>query len=285
MKKTTTISTLCALAFATACGGAESWDDEALAHADYDDSIGAQQESDAPTLARSGDEADTVDAHIETLHEFEVEGTKYAFLANADDVLLHVSAAKSAPRISVTTTTGERPTFLEIFNALQPDDEPHPTLIASHPTAALQQGRSDTSVLPSHTSRVVEKNAQDLDDCRVYFLGVWGGAFGGTTPIVNTAEPTTAGSTLTASTAAVSGKFMAAGACNFAASVPRMVAFDKLVRVGWSWYWVTQKTTDITVNNVDYIIHQGTTSGSTNLRVRMIEAANNGMQLVTARKQ
>jgi hypothetical protein len=137
-------------------------------------------------------------------------------------------------------------------------------------------------VLPSAIVEVIEKTAADLDDCKFYFLGVWGGGFGGGTPVVSALEGKTTGTTLQASTAAVAQKFMAAGACNFAGTIAHTVSFDK--RVNAAGAWVSQVSASIPLNDINYIVHTPSAQ-VVNLRSRMMDASNNGVQLVAARRQ
>lgn len=262
------------LVFASACGVADD---------------GSQSSNEAPWLEgtpaiaeESVDEGETVEGDVQALHQFDVQGTTYTYLLDGEDVMLHVRTSKTAPRVSVQTATGAEPTFLEIFNALQPGAEPHEALVASHREAVEALGREGAAVLPSSIVSLVEKTQADLDDCRSYFLPVWGGGFGGGTPVVNTLEGTAAGTTLQAASTTIAQRFMAAGACNFAATVSRRVAFDKRINAGGSW--ATQLTANIAVNDANYIVHNPSAQ-SVNLRSRMVDAANNGMQLVTARRQ
>lgn len=265
------------LAFASACGVADD---------------GSQSSNDAPWIegapAMAGDEGEVVDegetieGDVQTLHQFDVQGTTFTYLLDGEDVMLHVRTSKTAPRFSVQTATGAEPTLLEIFDALQPGAEPHEALVASHLEAVEALGREGAAVLPASIVSLVEKTQADLDDCKFYFLPVWGGGFQGGTPLVSALEGTAAGTTLQASTTTVAQKYMAAGACNFAASVSRRVAFDKRINAGGQW--VTQVTANIAVDDATYIVHTPSAQ-SVNLRSRMIDAANNGMQLVTARRQ
>lgn len=238
------------------------------------------EESLAGTEAEDG-------ATLETLHHFEVQGSTYTYLSDGDDVLLSVRTSRSARRLEVETSTGAAPTFLELFNALQPGVEPHELLVASHRDSARLLGRANDSVLPallvdSELSEVVAKTAADLADCRSFFLPVWGGGFGGGVPVVTSLEGTAAGTTVQASTASVANKFMAAGACNFAATQARVVAFDK--RINAAGAWVAQLTVNLAVNDANYIVHSPSAQ-VVNLRSRMVDAANLGMQLVAARRQ
>ncbi len=262
------------LIFASACGVA---DENAQSSNDAPWSEGA------PAIAgESVDQGEIVEADVRTLHQFDVQGTTFTYLLEGEDVMLHVRTSKAAPRVSVQTATGEEPTLLEIFNALQPGAEPHEALVASHLEAVEAFGRESAGVLPSSIVSLVEKTQADLSDCAVYFLGVWGGAFQGTPPVVNTLEGTAAGTTLQAASTTIAQKFMAAGACNFAATVSRRVAFDKRINAGGQW--ATQLTANIAVDDATYIVHNPSAQ-SVNLRARMVDAANNGVQLVTARRQ
>jgi hypothetical protein len=235
---------------------------------------------------QASDEAAESAGNLETLHRFEVQGATYTYLGDGDAVLLHVQAPRTAPQVRVLTETGEQPTLLEGFSALQPGVVAHPALVAAHRESALLLGRENDTVLTATVvvaaADVVEKTAADLADCRGYFLPVWGGGFGGGTPVVTTLEGFTSGTTVQASTASVSNKFMAAGACNFSAVQSRVVAFEK--RTGAAGAWVAQVTASIAVDDVNYIVHTPSAS-VVNLRSRMVDAANLGMQLVAARRQ
>lgn len=262
------------LILANACGvaetGSQSWNDDPWL------------EEAAPLAGEPADEGEIVEGEARPLHQVEVQGTTFTYLLDGEDVMLHVRTSRTAPRVSVQTATGEEPTFLEIFNALQPGAEPHEALVASHLESVVALGREGAVVLPSSIVSLVEKTQADVDDCAAYFLGVWGGAFQGTTPIVNTLEGTAAGTTLQAASTTISQKFMAAGACNFAATVSRRVAFDKRINAGGQW--ATQLSANLAVDDATYIVHNPSAQ-SVNLRSRMVDAANNGMQLVTARRQ
>ncbi|MEY4545278.1 MAG: hypothetical protein RL685_1473 [Pseudomonadota bacterium] len=272
MKSSTTCISIMTLVLASACGASEegnrTWSDV--------DGVDGAVDS----------EGVSVNVGLETIHQFEVEGTAYSFLRNGDDVMLNVQTSRTAPRIRVQTETGAEPSFLEIFHALQPGLEPNEVLVTAHRESAQLMGREDDAVLASFLQEVdagvVEKTAADLIECRGIFMGIWGGGFGGGTPLVSTKESTAAGSTLQASTASAAQKFMAAGACNLAATVPRSVAFDK--RVGAAGAWVEQVSGDIAVDQINYIVHPPSAQ-VVNLRSRMVDAANNGMQMVAARRQ
>lgn len=231
-------------------------------------------------------ERSAASAALEELHRFEVQGSTYTYLHDGADVLLNVRTSRRAARLHVETASGVEPTLLELFNALQPGVEPHQLLVASHRQSVPVLGRADASVLPAvlvstEPDEVVAKTAADLTDCRNYFLGVWGGGFGGGTPVVTSQEGTSAGTTVQASTTSVAQKFMAAGACNFSAVQPREVAFDK--RINAAGAWTAQLTVDLAVDDANYIVHSPSAQ-IVNLRSRMVDAANNGMQLVAARR-
>jgi hypothetical protein len=272
MKINTSHVGIVTLVLASACGASEQ---SSGGWSDVDGAEGA-------TASEDEVEGDAVEGSLQTLHQFEVQGTTYAYLRDGDDVLLHVSSSRTAPRIHVETEAGAEPTFLEIFNALQPGVEPHEALLAAHRESALSQGRGSDAALPSTLSSVIEKTAADLEDCKLYFLGVWGGGFGGGTPVVSSKEGKTTGTTLQASTASVAQKFMAAGACNFAGTISHSVAFDK--RINAAGAWVTQLTASIPLDGVNYIVHNPSAQ-IVNLRDRMLDASNNGVQLVAARRQ
>jgi hypothetical protein len=137
-------------------------------------------------------------------------------------------------------------------------------------------------VLPSAIVEVIEKTAADLDDCKFDYLGIWGGGFGGGTPVVSALEGKTKGTTLQASTASVAQKFMAAGACNYAGTIAHTVSFDK--RVNAAGAWVSQVSSSIPLGDINYIVHTPSAQ-IVNLRSRMMDASNNGVQLVAARRQ
>jgi hypothetical protein len=270
MKLSATCVSIVALALASACGASED--------GTYIDDIHGDD-----TAAPDG-AAEAAEGNLETLHRFEVQGATYTYLGDGEAVLLHVERPRTAPVARIVTETGEQPTLLETFSALQPGVVAHPELVAAHRESTLLLGREDDTVLPAHVvnaADVIEKTAADLADCRGYFLPVWGGGFMGGTPVVTAQEGTAAGTTVQASTASVSNKFMAAGACNFAAFQARTVAFDKRTGAG---AWIQQISSSITVDNVNYIVHDPSGS-AVNLRSRMVDAANQGMQLVAARRQ
>lgn len=288
MKKTSIITSLCALALATACGGEplsgeQTQGEQANA---FDAVEPAGQGETAEAVSGASDGSDVVPGEPQTLHQFEVQGATYTYLASGEDVMLHVQTSRTTPRLSIETSSGEVPTLLEIFGALQPDAIAHPRLVASHETAARALGRTDTTVLDAFISPIVEKTAQDLEDCRAYFLGVWGGGFGGLGFWDYKLEGTAVGDQVTASSLqTVANKFMAAGACNFAATQTRQIKFDRRQVInGVLGSWTTQLTSNIAVDGVDYIVHNPTAT-STNLRSRMTQAANLGMQLFAARQK
>jgi hypothetical protein len=268
MKISATCISIVTLVLASACGVSE-------------EGSGSWSDVDEPEAAAASEEESEVSS-LETLHQFEVQGTTYRYLRDGDDLLLSVQTSRKAPRVRVQTETGAEPTFLEIFNALQPGVRPHEALVAAHRQSAVLQGRTSDAALPSTIANVVEKTAADLTDCRNYFLGVWGGGFGGGTPVVSTLEGKTNGTTLQASAAAVANKFMAAGACNFAGTIAHTVAFEK--RIGAAGAWNAQLTASIPLDDARYIIHNPTAT-VVNLRSKMMDASNNGVQLVTARRQ
>jgi hypothetical protein len=146
-------------------------------------------------------------------------------------------------------------------------------------------GRADERVLSfslqALSAELVEKTAADLTDCRNTLLPIWGGSFGGGVPVVVSLEGTAAGTTLQAAGVAIANRFMAAGACNFAATTSRIVAFDKRIGAG---AFAAQLTASIAVNDLNFIVHNPTAQ-AVNLRSRMVDAANLGMQLVPARRQ
>lgn len=271
MKISATWISIVAFAVGTACSAAEG-------------ELEAPGEDTAGEAAASEPGSD--EAALEALHQFEVQGSTYTYLHDGQEVLLQVSTSRSAPRLQVETAGGAEPTLLELFHALQPGAEPHPLLVAAHLESAPLLGRPDTSVLPTllvdvEPAELVAKTAADLTDCRNYLLGVWGGGFGGGTPIVTSLEGTVAGTTVQASTTAVAQRFMAAGACNFSAVQARTVAFDKRINVAGAW--VAQLTVSLAVDDATYIVHSPSAQ-VVNLRSRMVSAANNGLQLVAARR-
>lgn len=268
MKISTTCIGIMTLVLASACGASE---EGSLA---WDDVDGSEE-----AVANEGESGE---GQLEAIHQFEVEGTTYRFLRDGEDVMLNVSSSRSTPRVQVETATGAEPTFLEIFNALQPGVEPHEALVAAHRESTLLLGRESDAVLPSSISRVVEKTAADLDDCKFNFLGIWGGGFVGGTPVVSALEGKTTGTTLQASTAAVAQRFMAAGACNYAGTIAHTVSFDK--RINAAGAWVSQVSASIPLDDINYIVHTPSAQ-IVNLRSRMVDASNNGVQLVAARRQ
>jgi hypothetical protein len=268
MKISATCISIVTLVLASACGVSE-------------EGSGSWAEVEGSEGSAASEEA-SVETDLETIHQFEVQGTTYRYLRDGDDLLLSVQTSRTAPRIRVQTETGAEPTFLELFHALQPGVEPHEALVAAHHQSTRAQGRESDIALLSSLSDVIEKTAADLTDCRNYFLGVWGGGFGGGTPVVSTLEGKANGTTLQASAASVANKFMAAGACNFAGTIAHTVAFEK--RIGAAGAWNAQLTASIPLDDARYIVHSPSAT-VVNLRDKMMDASNNGVQLVTARRQ